>query len=160
MRLKSLLVVTAVVSSLLGAVIAYLVLTVPNDLKSGALLKQARSQMSKGDNDDARKTLTTLIQQYPRTDAAAAATVALVSIVDSQQAKLSSEVARLRSEQQKSVQAVNSLGTRVTQLANKPEPEPPPPAVTTAPPAKKGTITVGKKKPTPKKPTTTRKRRR
>jgi hypothetical protein len=158
-RLKALLIVTAIVSSLLGAVMAYLVLTVPNDLKSGALLKQARSEMSKGNNDGARKTLTTLIQQYPRTDAAAAATVALVSIVDSQQAKLSGEVARLRSEQQKSVQAVNSLGSRVTQLASKPEPEPPP-VVKAAPAPKKGTITVGKKKPTPKKRTTTRRRRR
>ena len=160
MRLKTILVFTALVSSLLGAVIAYLVLTVPNDMKSGALLKQARSEMSKGNNDDARKTLTTLIQQYPRTDAAAAATVALVSIVDAQQAKLSADVARLRTEQQKSLQAVNSLGNRVTDLANKPAPEPPAPVVKAAEPAKKGTITVGKKKPTPKKTTTTRKRRR
>jgi hypothetical protein len=167
-RLKTILIATALVSSLLGAIMAYLVLTVPNDLKSGALLKQARTEMSQGKNDEARKTLTTLIQQYPRTDAAAAATVALVSLVDSQHSKLGREVEKLRAEQKRSTEALSALGGRVTQIANRPVPAPEPPAVQPPAPKPQSKIvvkksapkkTTAKKKTTPKKKTTTRRRR-
>lgn len=166
MRLKTILVATAIVSSLLGAIMAYLVLTVPNDIKSGSLLKQARTEMSQGKDDSARKTLTTIIQQYPRTDAAAAATVALVSIVDTQQRKLRTEVAGLRDDQKKSLQVVKALGGRVNQIASRPVPPPPvaapapKPVIKISPAKKKGAPTkvAEKKKVTPKKKTTRRRR--
>lgn len=166
MRLKTILVATAIVSSLLGAIMAYLVLTVPNDIKSSALLKQARTEMSQGKDDSARKTLTTIIQQYPRTDAAAAATVALVSLVDAQQGKLTKEVRALREDQKKTMQVMNTLGGRVTQLATRPAPAPavvappPPTPVIKISPAKKSAPakTVNKKKTAPRKKTTKRRR--
>ena len=75
MRARSLLIITAIVSSLLGAVVAWLVLTVPNDLQAGAMLRAARKDVAAGHNDKARQELSRIIQQYPRTDAAAAASV-------------------------------------------------------------------------------------
>ena len=75
MRTRSFLILTAIVSSLLGAVVAWLVLTVPNDLQAGAMMKAARNDVAAGRNDKARQELSRIIQQYPRTDAAAAATV-------------------------------------------------------------------------------------
>ena len=82
MRVKTILIGTAIVSALLGAVIAYLVLTVPNDIEAGALLRSARKEIAAGHNDRGRETLTRVVQQYPRTDAAAAAIAALVSLAD------------------------------------------------------------------------------
>jgi len=80
MRVRTVLIFTAIASSLLGAVVAYLVLTVPNDLNADAMLKQARRDISAGENAKGRESLTKVVQQFPRTDAAAAATVALVKI--------------------------------------------------------------------------------
>src|SRR4029079_12885381 len=74
MRVRSLLIITALLSSLLAAVVVYLVLTVPNDVQAAAPLKQARKEMAAGHNDQARQSLAKIVQQYPRTDAAAAAT--------------------------------------------------------------------------------------
>ena len=75
MKVRTLLVGTAIASSILGAVVAYLVLTVPNDLQADALLKAARKEIRAGENDRARRSLSLIVQEYPRTDAAAAATL-------------------------------------------------------------------------------------
>ena len=82
MRARALLIVTAIVSSILGATVVWLVLTVPNDLEAGALMQQAKKDIDARQNDRAREKLTKIVQQYPRTDAAAAATVALVRLAD------------------------------------------------------------------------------
>ena len=42
MKVRTILVLTAIVSAILGSIVAYLVLSVPNDLKAGSLLKEAR----------------------------------------------------------------------------------------------------------------------
>ena len=144
-RVRPLLIATAIVSSLLGAVIAYLVLTVPNDLKSGALLRQARSEVASGNQQDARKTLKALIQQYPRTDAAAAATVALISLVDDQQSKLARDFKRLQSEEQNAQKLIASLTGRVEELAK--QPAPPEPVLTTPQPAPRPKIVVTRRSP-------------
>jgi predicted negative regulator of RcsB-dependent stress response len=95
-RARSLLILTAIVSSLLGAVVAWLVLTVPNDLQAGAMMKIARKDVAAGHNDKARQELSRIIQQYPRTDAAAAATVALATIADSELHTLAASIETLR----------------------------------------------------------------
>lgn len=82
MRVRALLMTTAIASALIGAVVVYLVLTVPNDIQANALMKQARSDLAAGRTDQARDSLARIVQQYPRTDAAAAATVALVRLGD------------------------------------------------------------------------------
>ena len=156
MRVKSLLAFTALASSILGAIVVYLILTVPNDLKAAELMKTAKADMTAGRNDKARDSLSKIVQQYPRTDAAAAATVALVKISDSEREQLQRELALLRAENQRQSAMLSGLQQSVEQIKNAP------PKIVTiqAPPPKKTTVAKrppAKKKVTPKK--STRRRR-
>ena len=96
MRARGLLIVTAIVSAILGAVVAYLVLTVPNDIQAAALMKRAKDQMASGKSEQARTSLARIVQQYPRTDAAAAATLALIRLDDDDSAKTEQELVKIR----------------------------------------------------------------
>lgn len=140
MRVRTTLILTAIVSSILGAIVVYLVLSVPNDLRADALLKQARQDLSDGKTADARTSLTKIVQQYPRTDAAAAATVALVSIGDSERQKLQREMASVKSIFDRHQKQIADLQKSVTEIKNTPPPKPQ--IIVQAPP-----------KPAPKKPT-------
>ena len=120
MRARSLLILTAIVSSLLGAVVAWLVLTVPNDLQAGAMLRTARKDVAAGHNDKARQELSRIIQQYPRTDAAAAATVALATIADSERHALATSIDSLRKTSEAQQKQISELTTRIETLSAKP----------------------------------------
>lgn len=120
MRVRTLLISTAIVSSILGAVVVYLVLSVPNDLKAGALLKEARQELAAGRADQARSGLSRVVQQYPRTDAAAAAVVALVTIAEEERKKLEGEIGELRSEAQRQTRAIADLQKSVEAIRNAP----------------------------------------
>ena len=135
MRARTLLIATAIISSLLGAVVAWLVLTVPNDLQAGALLRLARSDVEAGRNDRARQQYSRVIQQYPRTDAAAAATVALATIADSERHVLAVALDQQRRALAAQQKQIAELITRVAVLAAVPPPQPVP--VTPPPPEKK-----------------------
>ena len=147
MKVRSVLIVTAIFSSLLGALVVYLVLSVPNDLRADGLLKQARADIAAGKNDAARQSLTKIVQQYPRTDAAAAATAALVALADKQHRDLAQTVSALRKQNDEQTKRIDDLQKNVTEIRN----APPKVVTVTAPPAKK---------PAPKKPAPTRRRRR
>jgi predicted negative regulator of RcsB-dependent stress response len=123
-RARSLLILTAIVSSLLGAVVAWLVLTVPNDLQAGAMMRTARKDVEAGHNDKARQELSRIIQQYPRTDAAAAATVALATIADSERHALATSIDTLRKTSDARQKQIADLTTRVDTLAAAPPPQP------------------------------------
>src|SRR5881275_2123493 len=120
MRVRTVIIVTALVSSILGAVVAYLVLTVPNDLQAGALMRTARKQITAGDNEHARQSLSKIVQQYPRTDAAAAATVALVKLADDDRLKLQRELDGVKREQARQIANVNQLQSTVDEVKNAP----------------------------------------
>jgi len=138
MRVRSLLVITAILSSVLAAVVVYLVLTVPNDVQAAALLKQARKEIAAGENDKGRQLLAKIVQQYPRTDAAAAATVALVTVGDSERQQLQKTIAALRQTSDAQQRQLAALTAQVDKIASTPPPAPPPPAAKPAPaPAKK-----------------------
>ena len=124
MRVRTVLIVTALLSSILGAVVAYLVLTVPNDLQAAALMKTARKQIAAGDNDHARESLSRIVQQYPRTDAAAAATVALASLGDNERHKLAANIAALRNESAAQQKQIVALTQRIEEIAARPIPQP------------------------------------
>ena len=124
MRARSLLILTAIVSSLLGAVVAWLVLTVPNDLQAGAMLRSARKEVAAGHNDKARQELSRIIQQYPRTDAAAAATVALATIADSERHALAASIETMRKSSEAQQKQIAELTARVNALAAAPPPQP------------------------------------
>jgi hypothetical protein len=145
-RVKTLLIATAIVSAILGAIVAYLVLTVPNDIQSGALLKTARKEIEAGHNDRARVELTRIVQQYPRTDAAAAAIAALTSIADRERQALEASLDQVRRDAVSQKAQLADLQKKVAALAviaatPPPAPPPPPPVVKKAP----------AKKPAPKK---------
>lgn len=157
MRIRPLLILTGIVSSILGALVVYLMLSVPNDLRADALLKEARKQISDGNNEKARESLSKVIQQYPRTDASAAATVALVSLAQKDRDDLARGMAQLRKENEEQAKLLTELQQRVTTMQS----APPKPAVVEAPAPKPATVkkAAPKKKTTPKKRTTRRRRR-
>jgi hypothetical protein len=160
LKVRAVLTLTGIVSAILGALVVYLVLSVPNDLRADALLKDARKEMTDGNNEKARTSLTKIVQQYPRTDAAAAATVALVSLAQKDRDDLARAVAMLRKQNEQQTAQIAALEKNVTAIGSRPAqvvqvqaPAPPKPAaVKKAPPAKKKTP--------PKKKTTTKRRRR
>ena len=153
MKVRTLLTGTALLSSILGAVIVYLVLTVPNDLKADSLLKDAKQQIAKGENDKARATLSGIVQQYPRTDAAAAATVALISLGTNEHSTSNRDLDSLRAKVDQQAKIIAALQTQVTELKNAP-----PKVVTVTAPAPKP-APVKKKAPVKKRTTTKRRRR-
>jgi hypothetical protein len=124
MRVRTVLIMTAIVSSILGAVVAYLVLTVPNDVQAAALMRTARQQIEAGENDRARESLSRIVQQYPRTDAAAAATVALASIADNERHKLLANLEAVRRDVAAQQKQITALTQRVDELAARPLPAP------------------------------------
>lgn len=153
MRVRSLLTLTALVSSILGATAVYLVLSVPNDLKADALLKTAREDLAAGRTAEAHDGLTQVVQQYPRTDAAAAAIVALVKIGEQQRTKLEGEIRKLRDETRRQKSALSQVETSVETIRKTPPPAPLPPAVTAVPESAPKSVVKkpAARKPTPKK---------
>lgn len=117
MKPRTLLLATAIVSSILGSAVAYLVLTVPNDINAATLMRRARKDIGEGNNDQARKELSHLIQQFPRTDAAAAATVALATLEDSDRHTLQKQVDSLRREMLADHKEIAALQSRVALLS-------------------------------------------
>ena len=160
MKVRGLLWLTAIVSSILGAIVVYLVLTVPNDLKAGSLLKTARTDLAAGKSMEAHESLSKIVEQYPRTDAAAAATVALMKLNAEQRNNLQREVEALRTQNAQHSRQLSDM--QKTIAAIKSTPAPAPVTVQAPAPEKKPTVkktTPKKKKTTPKKKTTTKRRR-
>jgi TolA-binding protein len=151
MKVRAVLTLTGIVSSILGALVVYLMLSVPNDLRADALLKNAREDMTAGRTDKARTVLMNVVQQYPRTDAAAAATAALLSLEQKERSDLARSVEQLRTQTKQQSQVITGLQKSIADLANAP-----PKVVTVQAPAPKPAakkVTPKKKKTTPKKKT-------
>jgi TolA-binding protein len=157
MKVRPLLYLTAFIAAILGATVVYLVLSVPNDLRADALLKQARRDLTDGNNDQARESLSKIVMQYPRTDAAGAATAALASLGKKERDDLARAISLLRSQNEQQSRLIADLQKSVTDVKNTPAkvatveaPAPKPAAAKTAP----------AKKSTPKKKAPARRRRR
>jgi hypothetical protein len=153
MKVRPLLYVTALLAAILGAAVVYIVLSVPNDIRADALLRDARQSIKDGNNDHARDALLKVVQQYPRTDAAAAAMVALDSLAQKERDDLAKAIMALRTQNEQQGLLIADLQKAIAAPAPKtvtveaPAPKPPAVKKTTTPPAKK-------------KKTTTRRRRR
>ncbi|HEX7191875.1 MAG TPA: hypothetical protein VF381_09935 [Thermoanaerobaculia bacterium] len=126
MRARGLLIVTAIVSAILGAVVAYLVLTVPNDIQASALMRRAKEQLAEGKSDQARMSLARIVQQYPRTDAAAAATLALIRLDDDDSARTQHDVAAIRESLSMTVARLAAAENEINVIKSTPPPAPPP----------------------------------
>jgi hypothetical protein len=135
MKIRPLLILTGIVSALLGALVVYLVLSVPNDLRADSLLRDARKDIEANKHDDARTKLLSVVQHYPRTDAAAAATAALVTLADTDHRNLERDVAALRTQNAQQSKLITDLQRSVAEVKNAPPkvvtvqaPAPKPPA--------------------------------
>jgi hypothetical protein len=124
MRARGLLIATAIVSAILGAVVAYLVLTVPNDIQAAALMRRAKEQIADGKNDQARTSLARIVQQYPRTDAAAAATLALIRLGDDDGAKTQQALAKIRESLSMTVARLAAAENEINVIKSTPPPAP------------------------------------
>lgn len=151
MRVRGFLVLTGIVSALLGALVVYLILSVPNDLRADGLLKEARQNIADGKNETARASLLKIVQQYPRTDAAAAATVALVTLAQKDRDDLARAVTHVRTQNEQQSKLIAELQKNITELKTAP-----PKVVTVQAPAPKP---AAKKAPPKKKPAPKRRRR-
>jgi hypothetical protein len=120
MKVRSLLTLTAILSSILGGAAVYLALSVPNDLKADSLMKDARKKLDAGRRDDAREELGRIIQQFPRTDAAAAATIALVTLGEQERQQLDTQMKRLRDENATTAATLTALQESVDAMKNAP----------------------------------------
>ncbi|HEV7763688.1 MAG TPA: hypothetical protein VGQ76_01685 [Thermoanaerobaculia bacterium] len=149
-RVRGVLILTGIVSALLGALVVYLVLSVPNDLRADALLKQARQDINDGNNPKARESLLKIVQQYPRTDAAAAATAAVLSLEKKERDDLARAVSRVAAQNVQQTKMIVELQKIVTDVKNAP-----PKIVTVEAPPKPAPA----KKTPPKKKTPPRRRR-
>lgn len=150
MKVRPLFYLTSLVSAVLGATMVYLVLSVPNDLRADAMLKNARKDITSGQSDRARESLKVIIQQYPRTDAAAASTIALVSLAQKDRDDLADAVNLLRKQNEQQSALIAELQKNVTAIGNKP-----PQVVTVQAPAPKPPpAKVAPKKTTTRKKTT------
>ena len=149
MKVRSILILTgtAIVSSILGALAVYLVLSVPNDLRADALLKQARQHISDNDTDKGRQTLLKIVQQYPRTDAAAAATAAVLALDKKERDDLARAIGVVTTQNQQQTKVIGQLQRSVEEL-KKP---PPAPVVVQAPAPKPAPAKVTPKKKAPAK---------
>jgi len=119
-KFRPVLALTAILSSILGAVVVYLVLSVPNDLKADSMMKDARKKLDAGRRDDAREELGRIIQQFPRTDAAAAATIALVTLGAEERQQLATQMRRLREDNAKTAATLAALQESVDAIKNAP----------------------------------------
>jgi TolA-binding protein len=92
MARRAALIITAIVFAIIGGVAVYFALAIPRDIRAEALLRDARANLQKGDNVAARKQLEKIIHDYPRTDAAAAAVIALSRLRNDGAAEVKSSV--------------------------------------------------------------------
>jgi len=92
MAKRLLLLLLALILVALGAASAWFALSIPNDIQAEKLLRTARQDLKDGRREAARKSLSSLVQQYPRTNAAAAAHAALFEMIEIDRRKLAADL--------------------------------------------------------------------
>jgi hypothetical protein len=150
----------AVVLIIVGGVVVYFALSIPRDIRAEGLLAEARESLEKKDREAAREKLTMIVRDYPRTDAAAAATFALFRIDSAEKHDLDAlrrKVTELEKSQASLSRELAASKTRVAELEKKAAAPPPaPPQAAPKPAVKKPPA----KKPAPRRRTPPPRRRR
>ena len=145
---------TAIVFLLLGATGVYLALSIPNDIRAEALLIAARSDLQSGKRDEAREKFETVVKNYPRTDAAAAASFALFRLLDQDRKELAEALAKVERQRAAVQRQVGELDRRVGEasrqageaLVKASTPPPPPKPTVTRRPTSKRTATAPRRR--------------
>lgn len=151
----------AIVLVFVGGVVVYFALSIPRDIRAEGLLAEARQSLEKKDRKAAREKLTMIVRDYPRTDAAAAATFALFRLDSDEKEdidRLRRKVEELEESQARLRRELAANKARVADLEKKAAapPPPPPPKASPKPAAKK----APPRKPATRKRSTPPRRRR
>lgn len=157
---RAVFILTTVLSLIVGGAVVYLFMSIPNDLRAESLLAQARADLQKEDRDAAREKLTTIVRDYPRTDAAAAASFALFRLLLEDRRELQRRVTELEKRQKDLTGQLAQSGRQIEELAKRPVPEPPKAAPAKPAPARPNIIrrSTPPKKTTPKRSAPRRRR--
>lgn len=149
----------ALTSLVVGGVAVYFAMTVPNDVKAEALMREARAHLNKQNFKGARDAYEKVIRDYPRTDAASQSIAAVLRLDGEERRQLEAKVATLEQRVAKETARTTRLEQQLAAAVKAAQEKP---AVVAPPaPAKKPTVrrATPKKKPVRKKKTPTRRRR-
>jgi hypothetical protein len=117
MARKTVLVLVALALIAMGSAMTYLALSVPNDIRAEAMLREARDELNSKQRDAARDRLRTVLEQYPRTDAAATAINILFRMEEQERAKLLAEIEELRTLRERDLKRVAQLAGDLTETS-------------------------------------------
>lgn len=106
---------TAIVFLLLGAAGAYLAMSIPNDIRAEAILKEARSHLQAGEREQAREKFETVVKNFPRTDAASAASYALFRLLDGDRKELAQQLEALEKQRATVQKRMDDLDKRISE---------------------------------------------
>jgi thioredoxin-like negative regulator of GroEL len=123
-----------------GAVLAWFAMAIPRDIRAEAMLREARTHLEQEERNEAREKFEQVVREYPRTDAAAAASVALFRFHVEERDRLEQQIRLLSLQRRDDARRISDLERTVERL-NAARAAPPPAAAKPAP-----------KKPAPKKP--------
>lgn len=124
------LLLLAVILLALGAASAWFALSIPNDIQAEKLLRRAREDLKDGKREAARRSLSTLVQQYPRTNAAAAAHAALFELIENDRRKLAGDLDAFEKRLSVERARIGAIEQRLAQPPPAPVVVKPPPAPT------------------------------
>ena len=157
---RAVFILTALLSLVVGGAVVYLLMSIPNDVQAETVLSSARADLNRKDRDGARQKLTTIVRDFPRTDAAAAASFALFRIADEENRELKRRLESLEKLQAAAAKKQSDSERKLEALAKVPPPAPPPPKVEPKP-APKQIIrrSTPTRRTTPARKTPTRRRR-
>ncbi|HVT45687.1 MAG TPA: hypothetical protein VMT00_15010 [Thermoanaerobaculia bacterium] len=149
MRLRRILsILSAVILLIIGSAAGYFAISIPNDLRAEALLKEARSSLENDQRDEARDSLVRIVHEFPRTDAAATASHTLFRMADQDRKRLQDEIRLLTGQRIVDQRRLVQLEQKIGALEKKQI------ETVQAPPAAKPVVKkAAPKKTTPKKTT-------
>lgn len=130
MARRVLLLLLAAILLAIGAASAWFALSIPNDIQAEKLLREARQDLKDGKREAARKSLSTLVQQYPRTNAAAAAHAALFEMIENDRRKMAADLDVVEKRLAADRARINTIEQKLAQ----PPPAPSPVIVKPSPP--------------------------
>lgn len=153
---KTVLALIALALIAMGSATTYLALSVPNDMRAEAILRQARIDLNRNARAEARERLRTVVEHYPRTDAAATAINILFRLEEQDRAKLLTEIETLRKLREADQKRIAQLAGDVNQTRTATAEAAAEAAAAKKLAEEKPKIIVQKPKPTPKRTTTRR----
>lgn len=152
MRLRPVWILSALLLLFVGGVTTWVALTIPNDIRAEAILRQARNDLREGKRDESKAKLREIVRRYPRTDAAATAVDTLFQLSEQDRLETQRALSAANRERAKLVARLTIVEQRLAAAT-----APKPPVVVPAKPANKPVMRKAVK---PAQRTTTRRRRR